>query len=184
MKRLLILAMTAYSIVSLAEQAKTNKSADLLKEPLGNAAKLVSLPAGASLDIGEKKGFWVKATAGGQTGWLKLSDIELQVTKAKIDPLATGRAGSGNIVNTSGARGLSPDELKTAKPNTGAVDSAVKSSVSVTDVDVASFMTTGRIVPKPAIPKTVLGKNGKTIPPNASVSNGKQTTPGAKNANW
>lgn len=186
MKRLLTFVfLGGISCSLLAEQAKTIKGVELQKEPIASSAKVTALPSGATVEVGEKKGFWVKVTASGQTGWLKLSDIELQVAKAKIDPMATGRTGSGNIVNTAGARGLSPDELKTAKPNTGAVDAAGKASSGVTDADVESFTKTGSIVPRSGIPKTALSKNVKSAVTTATVTNGKpvQAT-GKKNENW
>lgn len=168
-----------------AEPAKTNKGVDLLKEPVASAPKVAALPSGTTLDVSEKKGFWVKASGNGQTGWLKLSDIELQVTKAKTDAMATGRTGSGNIVNTAGARGLSPDELKTAKPNTGAVDAAGKASSAVSDADVDGFVKTGSITARSNIPKTTLSKNTKSTPASVTVSNGKPAQAvGKKNENW
>lgn len=174
------LAVTVY-----AEQAKTNKAVDLQKEPVASAAKVAALPQGAMVDVAEKKGFWVKVSGNGQTGWLKLSDIELQITKAKTDALATGRGGSGNIVNTAGARGLSPDELKTAKPNVGAVDAAAKASGSVSESDVEGFVKAGSISARANIPKTTLGKNTKSVPSTVTVSNGKPVQSGGKkNENW
>ena len=60
------LAVTVY-----AEQAKTNKAVDLQKEPVASAGKVAALPQGAMVDVAEKKGFWVKVSGNGQTGWLK-----------------------------------------------------------------------------------------------------------------
>jgi len=187
MKRLLILSMLGVSCsFAFAETAKTIKAADLLKEPSATATKVLSVPSGAQLTVSEKKGFWVKATSGNQTGWLKLSEIELQVTKAKIDPMATGRSGSGNIVNTAGARGLSPDELKSAKPNPGAVDSAVKVSSSVTDADLSSFASAGGIASRSNVPPTSLSKNAKSSSTSSVTvsSSSVKSGSGRKNDEW
>lgn len=177
--------LSSLAITVYAEQAKTNKGVDLQREPGASSGKVASLPQGAMLEVAEKKGFWVKVSSNGQTGWLKLSDIELQITKAKTDALATGRGGSGNIVNTAGARGLSPDELKTAKPNTGAVDAAAKASGSVSESDVDGFVKSGSISARTNIPKTTLVKNTKSVPSTVTVSNGKPVQSGSKkNENW
>lgn len=177
--------LSSLAITGYAEQAKTNKGVDLQKEPVASSGKVAALPQGTMVDVAEKKGFWVKVSGNGQTGWLKLSDIELQITKAKTDALATGRGGSGNIVNTAGARGLSPDELKTAKPNAGAVDAAVNASRSVSESDVDGFVKSGSIAARINIPKTTLGKNTKTAPSIVTVSNGKPVQSGGKkNENW
>lgn len=168
-----------------AEQAKINKGVDLQKDPIATSSKVVALPMGSTVDVVEKKGFWVRVTANGQTGWVKLNDIELQVIKVKTDALATGRTGGGNIVNTAGARGLSPDELKTAKPNSAAVDVAGKASSSVSDSDVDGFVKAGSITARSNIPKTTLGKNTKSTPVSATVTNGKPVQAGGKkNENW
>lgn len=145
--------LAGYSANVLAQQAKATKPADLLAEPLAGAAKSGSMTSGQALSVLDKKGFWVKVQNGSQSGWVKLTDVELPNAVTKIDPMSTGRTSSGNIVNTAGARGLSPEELKGSKPNTAAVDQAIQNAVKVGDSDVSAFILSGGVVPRANIPE-------------------------------
>ena len=137
----------------LAQQAKATKPADLLAEPATGAVKSGSMAAGQALSVLDKKGFWVKVQSGSQSGWVKLTDIELPNAVNKIDPMSTGRTSGGNIVNTAGVRGLSPEELKGSKPNTALVDQAVQNAAKVSDSDVSAFISSGGVVPRANIPE-------------------------------
>ena len=145
--------LAGYSANVLAQQAKATKPADLLAEPLAGAAKSGSMTSGQALSVLDKKGFWVKVQNGSQSGWVKLTDVELPNAVTKIDPMSTGRTSGGNIVNTAGARGLSPEELKGSKPNTAAVDQAIQNAVKVGDSDVSAFILSGGVVPRANIPE-------------------------------
>lgn len=150
-----LLKIALFSIISFqvfAQPAKVSRSAVLFKEPSSSSPQISNLVPGKVINIQDKKGFWVKVDASGQIGWVKLSDIELQNTVNKIDPMSTGRTSGGNIVNTAGARGLSPEELKNSKPNPSAVDQAIKNSESTTDADVVKFMADGGISQRSNIP--------------------------------
>ena len=151
-----------YSANVLAQQAKATKPADLLAEPLAGAAKSGSMTSGQALSVLDKKGFWVKVQNGSQSGWVKLTDVELPNAVTKIDPMSTGRTSSGNIVNTAGARGLSPEELKGSKPNTAAVDQAIQNAVKVGDSDVSAFILSGGVVPRANIPEVKAVKVSST----------------------
>jgi len=142
-----------FSSVVLAQQAKATKPADLLAEPTAGSAKSGSMTSGQALSVLDKKGFWVKVQSGNQSGWVKLTDIELPNAINKIDPMSTGRTSGGNIVNTAGVRGLSPEELKGSKPNTAAVDQAVKNAAKVSDSDVSSFALSGGVVARGNLPE-------------------------------
>lgn len=150
---LLVISASAY-----AQQSKVSKSAILYKDPSVNSAQVVVLNSGKALNILERKGFWVRVDVSGQVGWLKLSDVELPNNPNKIDPLSTGRTSGGNIVNTAGARGLSPDELKNSKPNPVSVELAIQNSAKVTDSDVVRFMTEGGILQRTNLPEVQSAK--------------------------
>jgi hypothetical protein len=143
---------------ALAQQAKAAKPADLLAEPTAGAAKSGSMTAGQAISVLDKKGFWVKVQSGSQSGWVKLTDIELPNAVTKIDPMSTGRTSGGNIVNTAGVRGLSPEELKGSKPNTAAVDQAVQNAAKVSDSDVSAFVSSGGVVPRANVPEVKVVK--------------------------
>jgi hypothetical protein len=147
------IGVISYHSLALAQQTKAIKAVDLLAEPTVGAKKSGTLTVGQAISVLEKKGFWVKVQSSNQSGWVKLTDIELPNTVTKIDPLSTGRASGGNIVNTAGVRGLSPDELKNAKPNSAAVDQATQISQSITTTDIAGFASSGGVVTRTNVPE-------------------------------
>jgi hypothetical protein len=170
-----------FSSGALAQQAKATKPADLLTEPTPGSAKSGSMTSGQALSVLDKKGFWVKVQNGSQSGWVKLTDIELPNAVTKIDPMSTGRTSGGNIVNTAGVRGLSPEELKGSKPNTVAVDQAVQNAAKVSDADVSSFISSGGVVPRGNLPevKVVKVSSSGNISKSEGGMSATQSTPGA-----
>ena len=166
--------MMSYSVAQ--QSGKMTKGADLLSEPSLNSSKVVSVKSGQTVAILEKKGFWIKVQTDNKSGWTKLSDVELpSIDIKKIDPMSTGRASSGNIVNTAGVRGLSPDELKNAKPNSAAVDQAAQISQSVAIADITNFASSGGIVARANLPEVKVVKISNTgnvqIQQNSSSAN-------------
>ena len=187
MKNVLVLLFGAGMACSAwaLDPAKTTRNSELLKEPIAGSPKIASVAAGATVGVGEKKGFWVRVTAGELSGWLKLSDIELQVNKARIDPLATGRAGSGNIVNTAGARGLSPDELKAAAPNPRQVEAAIQASAQIAAADIEQFAKAGNVNARTGIPQASLTVAATKSTVTAESPSAKAAAkPGKNDDNW
>jgi len=74
----------------------------------------------------ERKGGWFRVQAGKKSGWVRMLNVKVtegaqnlgsgtNLTQAAT--LATGRVGTGNVVSTSGLRGLNEEELRSAKPD-------------------------------------------------------------------
>lgn len=171
-----------------AQEAYTLQGTQLRQDPSATSQKIADIAPKKSVKVLEKKGFWVKIEADGKSGWVKLNDIELPSISNNIDPISTGRAANGNIVNTAGVRGLSPEELKGAKPNTAALEVAIKNSELIKDSDIASFMSGGGLAPKSSTPqiktiKTTLTGNTETTEAskNTSTSNKKTGKPTKEN---
>ena len=140
-----------FSIASFAQDAITLKNTALYKDASISSASSISIEAKKTVKIIEKKGFWVKIDFNGQSGWLKLNDLELPNIKPNVDAISTGRASSDNVVNTAGVRGLSPEDLKNSKPDTNAVEIAIKNNNLIKDTDVASFISSaGLTIGSPA----------------------------------
>jgi hypothetical protein len=181
------LKIALLSVISsqvLAQPAKVSRSAILFKEPSSSSSQISNLAPGRAINIQDKKGFWVKVDASGQVGWVKLSDLELPNVTNNINPLSTGRSASGNIVNTAGARGLSPEELKNSKPNPSAVVQAIQDSEKITDADVVKFMVDGGISQRSNIPdvksvKVTASGNSSAV----NVSEMKKSAPPKKSKN-
>jgi hypothetical protein len=102
------------------------KDTELKEKPFVDAKTIKRLPARTPVAIVDRSGGWVRVTSGGQQGWVRLLHVSSQPSAqggssaqeleaaAKI---ATGRAGSGNIVSTTGIRGLNEEQLSKAQPN-------------------------------------------------------------------
>lgn len=124
-----------------AKEVGTTRSAvDLMAMPYRDAKQAGQLPANARVDILERRGGWMRISGQGKTGWAQLSQVRtgegLQGTKSG-ETLAmlknigqTGRSGSQGIVATTGIRGLSAEDIQTAKPNPKAVESMNASQAS------------------------------------------------------
>ena len=108
-------------------QTGTFKANDVLKsEPSEKSATSGSVSANSQFQILERKGFWAKVQSGSANGWTKMSSLNLDqnnsgAAASALGGLVSGRTGSGNIVSTSGTRGLSAEDLKASKPDMDAV---------------------------------------------------------------
>ncbi len=122
MKKTLIpmLALLASLAANAAETGTALKSDSLRAEPYGDAKTVGSLARGDKLDIVEKKGAWLKVKTAKSSGWVRLLSVKRGAAAKSNEAggvlgLATGRAGTGQVVSTTGVRGLSEEDLKAAK---------------------------------------------------------------------
>jgi Bacterial SH3 domain len=126
--------------VTAKEIGTTRSAVDLMAAPYRDAKSAGQLPANARVDILERRGGWLRITGQGKSGWAQLYQVRTgegpQGTKSG-EGLAilrnigqTGRSGSQGIVATTGIRGLSAEDLKTAKPDPKAVESMNASQAS------------------------------------------------------
>jgi hypothetical protein len=102
----------------------TTRPTELKEQPFIDARTLTTLPASSALGVIERQGGWLRVTAAGQQGWVRMlnvrtgsADAAAGVDVQAVAGLATGRAGSGNIVATSGIRGLDAQQLRSAEPD-------------------------------------------------------------------
>ena len=98
------------------------KDGEIKSEPTNAGAVVATLKTSAQAEMLERKGFWVEVKSGSVKGWTKLSNLDVKGAEggdgggaSLLTGLASGRAGTGNIVNTSGTRGLDGDEIKSAR---------------------------------------------------------------------
>ncbi|HEY3327099.1 MAG TPA: SH3 domain-containing protein [Novimethylophilus sp.] len=122
MKKILIttLALLAATAASAAETGTALKNDSLMAEPYSDARPVGSLTRGDKLDILEKKGAWLKIKTAKNSGWVRLLSVKRGTLGKSNDAagvlgLATGRSGTGQVVSTTGVRGLSEEDLKAAK---------------------------------------------------------------------
>jgi hypothetical protein len=103
-----------------AETGTALKNDTLRTSPYSDAASAGTLSRGSSVDILAKKGAWLQIKSGGKTGWVRLLSVKRGAASgssgaADVLALASGRAGTGQVVSTTGVRGLSEEDLKSAK---------------------------------------------------------------------
>ncbi len=119
----LLLAALLLPVVSLAAESGSALKADVLRaQPYSDAKKTGDIKRGENLQILGKKGAWLNVKAMKASGWVRLLSIKRGAAssgsqvKGVLD-VASGRAGTGKVVATTGVRGLNEEELKNAKYN-------------------------------------------------------------------
>ncbi len=122
MKNILLLFLLT-PLIALAGEAGTALKADSVRaEPFADAKTTGVLNKGDSVDILSKKGAWLQIKSKKTAGWVRLLSVKRggassnNAVGGAID-VASGRAGTGKVVSTTGIRGLSAEELKAAKFN-------------------------------------------------------------------
>ena len=126
MNRMAKMAAVALALLAaaaaLAGETGTALKADQLKaEPFRDAKTVANLSAGDKVEILKKNGGWLQVKSAKGSGWIKMLSIRRGDARkgtgdaAGLLGLASGRAGTGRVVATTGIRGLSEEELKAAK---------------------------------------------------------------------
>lgn len=101
------------------------KADELRAEPFRDAKSVGTLAAGDKVEIIKKDGGWLQIESAKGKGWVRMLSVrrgEARKTTAGgevagLAGLASGRAGTGKVVATTGIRGLNEEELKAAKYN-------------------------------------------------------------------
>ena len=120
---MLILLLLAMQPVWAAQQSGTAiKTSEIRTEPFSDAKVLAILAAGENVIILKKQGGWLRVKSAKGSGWVRMLSIsKTGATKSgKADGLlglASGRAGTGKVVASTGIRGLSEEDLKAAQFN-------------------------------------------------------------------
>ncbi|MDP3086766.1 MAG: SH3 domain-containing protein [Methylotenera sp.] len=115
-------ALLVANISLAAESGSALKNDSLRFEPYADAKVTGALTRGDNLEILTKKGAWLKVKNKKSTGWVRLLSVKRGSTSANNQTagalaVASGRAGTGQVVSTTGIRGLSAQDLKAAKFN-------------------------------------------------------------------
>jgi len=107
-----------------AQEIGTALKPDEIKaEPYKDAKTLGKIAKGDRLEIVARRSGWLQVKAGGKKGWVRLLSVRRgQGTQTNVAQevggvagVATGRTGTGQVVSTTGVRGLDAEELKAAK---------------------------------------------------------------------
>lgn len=120
---LAIIAMLAMHSAWAAESGTALKADAIRAEPFGDAKTVAALSVGDKVEILKKNGGWLQVKSAKGSGWVRMLSIRKgEARKGSGDAagllgLASGRAGTGKVVATTGIRGLNEEELKSAKFN-------------------------------------------------------------------
>lgn len=110
------------------DAAQTIASTGLKAEPFADAQTVGTLPANAAVEVLKRQGGWLQVkSADALSGWLKMTSVKLDSGGAAksgstglveaFKAAQTGRSGNTGVTVATGVRGLSPEDLKNAKPN-------------------------------------------------------------------
>ncbi len=122
---LIAASLPAFLLANLSMAAETGsalKNDSMRFEPFADAKVTGSFNRGDNLEILKKQGAWLQVKTKKSTGWVRLLSIKRGSSSAGnqtagVLAVASGRAGTGQVVSTTGVRGLSAEELKAAKFN-------------------------------------------------------------------
>ena len=120
LKNCLLIGLAA-PILALAGEVGTAIKADVLRaEPFADAKIAGNLNKNDAVNILSKKGAWLQVKSKSASGWVRILSVKRGGSSSSgnsIADIASGRAGTGKVVSTTGIRGLSAEELKAAKFN-------------------------------------------------------------------
>ncbi len=130
--------MTTLPAISMAETGTALKADTLRAEPFSDAKTLSTIAKGESVSILSKKGAWLQVKAKKNTGWVRLFSVKRGVLSANnqvkgVIDVASGRAGTGQVISTTGVRGLNAEELKAAKFNEDEINKLESFTLSTDD---------------------------------------------------
>lgn len=129
MKKLIIISTLSISVlvspyIALAADMGIALKTDSLRvEPFADAKAAGNINRGDALEILTKQGAWLKVKNKKGTGWVRILSVKrggatsTSSSASDVLNMASGRAGTGNVVATTGVRGLSSEDLKSAKFN-------------------------------------------------------------------
>jgi len=138
-----------YGSAALAAETGTALKNDTIrKEPYADAKSAGSFTRGENLEILKKQGAWLQVKTKKSTGWVRLLSVKRGTAttssqSAGILAAASGRAGTGQVVSTTGVRGLSEQELKAAKFNETEIKTMESYTLSADDG--RSFANAGKL---------------------------------------
>lgn len=120
--QILLITLLPISLAHAGESGTLIKADELKAEPFRDAKTLAKLAVGDKVDIVKKEGGWLNVKSAKGSGWVRMLSVRRGTAAGKgtagasaLASLASGRAGTGKVVATTGIRGLNEEELKAAK---------------------------------------------------------------------
>ena len=137
-------------VAMAAESGVALKADDIRAEPFGDAKSVGKLAVNDKVDILDKNGGWLQVKSAKGKGWVRMLSIRKGDAKkggneaAGLLSMASGRAGTGKVVATTGIRGLNEEELKAAKFNEEELK--LNESYAVSKAQAQQFANEGKLV--------------------------------------
>jgi hypothetical protein len=97
------------------------RATDLRAEPFRDAKTVGALERGEAVEILDRQGGWFRVKRATSAGWIRMLSVRRGEPRKGGDDvagllgLASGRAGTGQVVSATGIRGIREEELKAAK---------------------------------------------------------------------
>lgn len=117
----MLLAGGLCALQAWAGEPGTALKADEIKAaPFRDAKTVGRLAGGDTLDIITQQGGWYQVKSAKGSGWVRMLSVRRGEARkgsevAGLAGLASGRAGTGKVVATTGVRGLNEEDLKAAR---------------------------------------------------------------------
>lgn len=133
-----------------AEAGTALKPAEVKTAPYRDASPAGSLAKGDKVEILKRQGGWYQVKSAKSSGWVRMLSIrrgaahKRSIDTDKILELASGRAGTGKVVSTTGIRGLNEEELKKAKYNEA--DLKKLESFTTSEAALRKFAAAGKLM--------------------------------------
>lgn len=148
---LAVMAVLAALPAVAADIGRLLKAEQLKTQPFRDATIVSNLAAGDRVEILRRQGGWFQVKSARGSGWVRMLSVRRgQAGKASgtseaagLLGLASGRAGTGKVVATTGIRGLNEEQLKAARYSESELrlsDSFVESRV-----DARKFAVNGKL---------------------------------------
>lgn len=138
---------------AIAVETGAALKADAIKaEPFSDAKTIATLAVGDKVSIIKKDGGWLNVKSSKGNGWVRMLSIrrgEAKQGKGVAESfmgLASGRAGTGKVVATTGIRGLNEEELKSAKFDAGELK--LNESYATSRSEALDFANQGKLKPR------------------------------------
>lgn len=147
-KLILMLSLILSTGNAAAESGVAIKRDSLRTKPFQDAPIGASIAAATRAEILQQQGGWWRIKTASGTGWVRMLSIRRDAaattsSASSLSKLASGRAGTGRVIATTGIRGLNEEQLKAAQYNEAEITLAESYASSATQA--AAFAQAGKL---------------------------------------
>ena len=132
LKPFLLALLALAAAPAFAQQAFTNRTTELKEQAAPESKTISSLAENTEVKVVQRAGGWTRVESGGKSGWVRVFHLRFPTTTTTegsgggfLSGLSSAIGGKPRTqqagIQTVGVRGLSPEELKNASPDTEAL---------------------------------------------------------------